>query len=149
MTVANNIVYPTDFSELSLKSLPWAKRMAAVLRAELHCIYVVQEPVIYSSLELGAAAIPTVAELSTAGTERLTQFVAEHFGADDSQITAKIIVGRPAQEIVSYANNKEASLIIMSTHGYSGVKHMLMGSTTEAVLREATCPVLAVPGQPT
>jgi nucleotide-binding universal stress UspA family protein len=55
-----------------------------------------------------------------------------------------VLVGRPADEIVGYARDKSAQLIIMATHGYSGVKHVLLGSTTESVLRHASCPVLSI-----
>jgi nucleotide-binding universal stress UspA family protein len=59
-------------------------------------------------------------------------------------VTTKVLIGRPAEEVVSYAKSHNAALVIMTTHGYSGVKHVLLGSTTEAVLRHATCPVLSI-----
>jgi nucleotide-binding universal stress UspA family protein len=55
-----------------------------------------------------------------------------------------VLVGRPAEEIVAYATDNKAALIVMATHGYSGVKHLLLGSTTEGVLRHAACPVLSI-----
>jgi nucleotide-binding universal stress UspA family protein len=55
-----------------------------------------------------------------------------------------VLVGRPAEEIANYARDHDAAMIIMTTHGYSGVKHLLLGSTTEGVLRHANCPVLSI-----
>ena len=63
--MANNvIVFPTDFSALSLKALPIAQRMASVMDAELHCVYAVEEPHIYATLDMGPVAIPTAEELA-------------------------------------------------------------------------------------
>ena len=54
------------------------------------------------------------------------------------------MVGRPADEILAYASEVDAEMIVMATHGYSGVKHLALGRTTEAVVRQATCPVLSI-----
>ena len=62
----------------------------------------------------------------------------------DHGAVAKVLVGRPAEEIVQYATDVGAEMIVMTTHGYAGVKHVILGSTTEAVLRHAECPVLSV-----
>ena len=56
----------------------------------------------------------------------------------------KVLVGQPADEIVQYASDVEASMIVMSLHGYTGVRHLVLGSTTESVLRRAGCPVLSI-----
>jgi SAM-dependent methyltransferase len=60
--------------------------------------------------------------------------------------TGKVVVGHAATEIVNSAKESGATLIVMTTHGYSGVKHVLLGSTTEDVVRHAACPVLSVRG---
>ncbi len=138
------IVFPTDFSEESLEALPLAKRMAAVFDAPLHCIYTVEEPHIYATLDMGPVPIPTAEELAATAQERLERFAAEKLSGLDKAPVTKVLIGRPAEEIVGYAKTVNADMIVMSTHGYSGVKHMLLGSTTEAVLRRAECPVLSV-----
>jgi nucleotide-binding universal stress UspA family protein len=138
------IVFPTDFSELSLKALPIARRMAAVMDAELHCVYAVEEPHIYATLDMGPVAIPTAEELASSAEARLNNFVAEHLKGLDRPVVAKVLVGRPAEEIANYAKGANAEMIVMTTHGHSGVKHLILGSTTEGVLRYAGCPVLSV-----
>jgi nucleotide-binding universal stress UspA family protein len=55
-----------------------------------------------------------------------------------------VLVGRPSTAIVDYASEVDAEMIVMTTHGYRGVKHVLLGSTAEDVLRRAACPVLTV-----
>ena len=143
MAGKNVIVFPTDYSEASLAALPWARRMADQLQAEVHCVYVVEEPHIYATLDMGPVPIPSVDELSKSAEKRMGAFATSHLKALGNVVT-KVLVGRPAEEVVSYAKERGASLIIMTTHGYSGVKHVLLGSTTEAVLRHASCPVLSI-----
>jgi universal stress protein A len=138
------VVFPTDFSELSLESLQWAKRMAAILDADLHCIYVVEEPHIYATLELGPLPIPSAEELSSSAEGQLKAFVAEHLRGFSQSAVAAVVIGRPADQILNYANEVDAVMIVMATHGYSGVKHLALGSTTEAVVRQAKCPVFSV-----
>ena len=143
--MANSVVvFPTDFSDLSLKALPLAKRMAAVLDAELHCLYAVEEPHIYATLDMGPVAIPTAEELASSAKARLESFASDHLGGLDHPVRTEILTGRPAEEIAAYAKEVGAEMIVMTTHGHSGVKHVILGSTTEAVLREAGCPVLSV-----
>jgi nucleotide-binding universal stress UspA family protein len=143
MAAKNVIVFPTDFSERSLAAMPWARRMADQMQADIHCIYVVEEPHIYATLDMGPVPIPSVDELTRSAEKRMASFVSAHLKALGN-VTVKVLVGRPAEEVVDYAKEKSAALIIMTTHGYSGVKHVLLGSTTEAVLRHATCPVLSI-----
>jgi len=138
------VVFPTDFSELSLKALPLARRMAAVLDAELHIVYAVEEPHIYATLDMGPVAIPTAEELAASAESRLQGFVSEQVKGLDHPVHARVLTGRPAEEIANYAKEVKADMIVMTTHGHSGVKHVILGSTTEAVLRHASCPVLSV-----
>ncbi|MGI9331008.1 MAG: universal stress protein [Gammaproteobacteria bacterium] len=140
----STVVFPTDFSDLSLKALPLARRMAAVLDAELHCVYAVEEPHIYATLDMGPVAIPTAEELAASAESRLQAFVADQVKGLEHPVHARVLTGRPAEEIANYANEVKADMIVMTTHGHSGVKHVILGSTTEAVLRHASCPVLSV-----
>lgn len=138
------IVFPTDFSDVSVAALPLAKRMAAVMNADLHCVYAVEEPHIYATLDMGPVPIPSADELAETAKTRLDRFVAEKLQGIDTAVVSKVLIGRPDEEIVQYAKQVDAEMIVMTTHGYSGVKHVILGSTTEAVLRHATCPVLSV-----
>lgn len=137
------IVFPTDFSAASLAALPWARQMAGLLGAEIHCLYVVEEPHIYATLDMGPVPIPSVAELARSAEKRMESFAGEHLGGAEP-ITTRVLVGRPAGELIRYAKENNVVLIVMATHGYSGIRHVLLGSTTEAVLREASCPVLSI-----
>ena len=141
------IIFPTDFSEVSVSALPWAMKMADTLNATIHCLYIVEEPQIYSTLDMGAVAIPTTGELVSGAETRMQAFVSEQLANSPHGSEAKVAVGHAATEIVNYANDIKADLVVMTTHGYSGMKHVLLGSTTEDVLRHASCPVLSVRAQ--
>jgi len=145
MSDKNIIIFPTDFSTISLAAVPWGKRMASVMGAQLHVIYVLEEPHIYGTLEMGPLPIPTSEELAGSAEVRLAKFVDKNLSGLNQPAVAKVLIGRPAQEIVEYASDVGASMIVMALHGYSGVKHLILGSTTEAVLRHSQCPVFAVP----
>lgn len=138
------IVFPTDFSDVSVSALPWAIKMAGSAKATIHCVYVVEEPQIYSTLDMGAVAIPTAGELVESAEKRMQVFVSKHLTSAPHGHVSKVLVGRPATEIVDYATREHAEMIVMTTHGYRGVKHVLLGSTAEDVLRHATCPVLTI-----
>jgi universal stress protein A len=140
----STIVFPTDFSDISIGALSWALDMADTLDASIHCLYVVEEPQIYSTLDMGAVAIPTAGELVESAESRIQAFTTKHLSNSPHGHESKIVVGHAATEIVNYANKTSATLIVMTTHGYSGMKHVLLGSTTEDVLRHASCPVLSV-----
>lgn len=147
MTNIKTMVFPTDFSDLSVAALPLAKDMAAKYGAHLHCIYVVEEPQIYSSLEMGSVAIPTSGELMESAEARMQKFGQQYLADAPKGFTTKVVIGHAATEVVHYASEVGADMIVMTTHGYSGVKHMMLGSTTEDVLRHAACPVLAIRGK--
>jgi nucleotide-binding universal stress UspA family protein len=140
------ILFPTDFSELSTAALPLAMDLADKYDAELHCLYVVEEPQIYSSLEMGSVAIPTSGELMQSAESRMDKFATEFLAKSPHGHSTKVLIGHAATEIVDYAKAVKAGLIVMTTHGYSGVKHLMLGSTTEDVLRHAACPVLSIRG---
>ena len=145
-TTAKRIIFPTDFSDVSVAALPWVIKIAGALEADITCLYIVEEPQIYSSLDMGAAAIPTTGELVDSANNRMQKFVAEYMGDAPNGVSDDVRVGHAATEIVNCAVEHNAAMIVMTTHGYRGVKHVLMGSTTEDVLRHAECPVLSVRG---
>jgi len=140
------IIFPTDFSAASLAGLPWAKRMVRVMESQLHVIYSVEEPQIFRVLEIevGQAVLPSIDELTTGAETRLQAFVTAHLDGQDLPVVARVLVGNPADEIVRYAKEVAAAMIVIGAHGYSGVRHLILGSTTESTLQHAQCPVLCV-----
>lgn len=143
------IVVAIDFSKLAHQALDYAIAMAQDLGARLAVLYVV-EPMEFTGVDvLGGTPIATQAiveeHLKQARREldRLrTRKLAKLPGA-----TATVRLGRPAEEIVAAGGSGRANLIIVGTHGRSGLSHLLMGSVAERVVRHAKCPVLVVPSK--
>lgn len=110
----------------------------------MYLIYVV-EPVIYPpDFSMGQIAIPSVTiEMDERAKEELTKLAQQEIPAD---IQKHIIIktGKPFVEIIETAAQEDIDLIIIATHGHSGVEHILFGSTAEKVVRKAPCPVLTL-----
>jgi nucleotide-binding universal stress UspA family protein len=139
-----SILVPVDFSPCSDKALDYAVAFSKQFGAGLVLLHVV-EPMVYPENYL---AVPTVnedinASLTKAAEEKLG-IQRERIGVDDSKVEGMTRLGRPYVEIVEAAKAAGADLIILGTHGHTGLKHVLLGSTAERVVRHAPCPVLTV-----
>ncbi len=136
------ILVPIDFSDCSRKALAYAGPFAKQFDASLTLLYVVQ--VNYAVGDFGAIDFPMLEEeIRTNAQKEMLALVKKDIG---EQVPAETLlrVGRPVQEIVAAAKEQEIDLIIISTHGHTGLKHVFLGSVTENVVRYAPCPVLTV-----
>ncbi len=142
----SRILLPTDFSEVALPAVACARELTLAFDAELHCLHVVDDSYQYwgaigpETLPIG----PPPDDMVRAATERLSRFCAEHLGQLKNPPTNFVAFGRPFAEIVTYAREKEIELIVLGTHGRGAIAHVLLGSTTEKVVRKAPCAVLTV-----
>ncbi|MFQ5463206.1 MAG: universal stress protein [Phycisphaerae bacterium] len=147
MSIAfRRILFPTDFSEVSLAALPYAINHAESFEAELHCIHVLDDGYQYWSA-LGPESIPAgppPEEMHALAVTRMGQLREEHLGSLTQSVVTEVIPGRPFKEIIVYAREHQIDLIVMATHGRGAVAHMLLGSTTELVIRKAPCAVLTI-----
>lgn len=139
------ILLPTDFSKHSANALRYAAALAEKFRAELHLLHVVQDLAVFlpETFNATAPAVPTVEQLTAAVREALDRVVREN-GLEGFTICREVREGAPFQEILRVAREKEIDLIIMGTHGRSGLAHVLLGSVAERVVRKSPCPVLTV-----
>ena len=146
MSKTFKIVVPTDFSDASLAVMDWVKQIATGYQADVHCITAVHQPMIYMPMMAGAAItpIPTTDQLGELSAESLNIFIEKHMRDLGTTPIAKVVVGRPANEIVDYAAEIDADMIIIATRGHSQLAHAVLGSTAEAVVRGAPCPVLTI-----
>jgi nucleotide-binding universal stress UspA family protein len=138
------ILAPTDMSELSSVGVRYAFEMARELSAELVVFHVVPMSEDWFS---GYEKHGPVHNLLANEEAALEKFLVEKF-ADDMKlvkIRQKVQFGAPNTSIVEVAEAEGADLIVMSTHGRTGLNHMLLGSVTERVVAHAPCPVLSVP----
>jgi nucleotide-binding universal stress UspA family protein len=133
----NNILVPTDFSPTSEAALHYAAEMALTLGARLYLMHVPGKTgehfeANFPHGQFEAAARKGLSSFLT--TEEIARLRPEY----------AVRVGVPAEEIVRYADACDVDLIIMGTHGRTGIAHALMGSVAEQVVRVAPCPVLLV-----
>ena len=139
------IVVPVDFSPVTAAVALQAVRLARACKARIVLLSVTQPPVItgdYSLLMENYIALTTAAEEASAkNLARLQSQLAK------KGVTARTIglTGRPAQLIVEQAAKLGAIFIVMGSHGHTAFYDLLVGSTTQGVLKRALCPVLVVP----
>ena len=137
------ILVPLDFSPCSERGLEYALAFAGEFNASLSLLQVVDAFPIESLIGFESSR-PSNDWLIEQSRKRLKQ-LARKLTATGA-ITGEPIVnfGKPFQEIVRVAKDRGVDLIILATHGYTGLKHIQLGSTTERVVRHAPCPVLVV-----
>ncbi len=134
----NKVVVPIDFSDSSIDAVREALRCAKS-PASVHIVHVVfdLEPIApYDNWDGEVPEWFVMREEST--TKRLDRFVAEH---DLGDVKKVILSGDAGHEITRYAEEQDVDLIVIPSHGYHGLNRILLGSTTERVLRHAHCPV--------
>ena len=138
-----SILVPTDFSAPSLKALRYATALAAQFGAKLTLLNVI-EP-IGPTPDFAYNPIVLDNERVMAGAKEQLKRLLERQGIDAGLIEKTLVrVGVPFNEISGAAAALKADLIVIATHGYTGLKHVFLGSTAERVVRHAPCPVLVV-----
>lgn len=134
----DDVLLPTDGSPGVERAIEEAVGIASATGARLHVLYVV-EPLYWS--EVNAERL--LEALAEEG-ERATAAVAERAEAADVEVVAEIRQGYPSEAILEYADEAGVDAIVMGTHGRRGLSRMLLGSTTERVVRAADVPVVTV-----
>lgn len=140
------ILWPTDFSAFSLQGARYARGFREVFGSELHIIHVVAPPLSPDVAVMLPAELPVrmaEKEILDACRQGLEKLVNEQFEGDTT-IKTDTFFGNPWSSICEYANNTGVDLIIVTTHGRTGLKRALIGSTAEQIVRHAPCPVLTV-----
>lgn len=137
----SRILVTTDFSRSSLQAIPCALAVSRHFGAEVHLVHVVDTTQTASK----QLTLPLVspAELSRPLMKRL-QAVPLKYGAAGKIHVMKLRDGRAYKEVCAAARQLKADLIVIATHGYTGFKHVFLGSTTERVVQHSPCPVLVV-----
>ena len=137
-----SILCPVDFSPHSERALGYALDLAALTRARLTVVTVVDGFLEAASQAAGAG------DVLSAQTQQELQSLLDRVTADrrpHERMSIAVEVGEPAEKILEQARECASDLIVMGTQGLEGARRFMFGSTTEQVLRESTVPVLAVP----
>jgi nucleotide-binding universal stress UspA family protein len=139
MLSLRNILVPTDFSEQALAAYHLASALARDHRAGLTVLHVRETPVVPFA-EFGSVP-PVDLPPRTVVLEKMAEFEPPD---DSTSVEYLVADGVPAEEIVKAATDRGCDLIVMGTHGRTGLGRLLMGSVAELVVRRATCPVLTL-----
>jgi nucleotide-binding universal stress UspA family protein len=140
----NNILVPVDFSNYSKDTLAYASEIAQSYNAQLQVLHIIEETMHPAFSLTGKSSIfdliPGIQDDCRKRTEKMVKEVVS------KKIKTDIFIkgGSAASDIIKYAKENSADLIVIATHGLTGLEHMLLGSVTEKVVRMAHCPVFIV-----
>jgi universal stress protein A len=138
------ILAPTDFSELSKQGLKSASELAKIFGAKLLLLHVVEPPPYpvegIVPLDLGATLLD---DLERQASNELAQALSET-QASGTEVARRVVTGIPYRKIVDVAEEEQSDLIVMTTHGRTGLGHLVMGSVAEKIVRTAPCPVFTI-----
>jgi nucleotide-binding universal stress UspA family protein len=136
----SEILVPTDGSKAAERAIEHALDIAKTYGARIHALYVVDTS-IYTSLDAGADVVIDALEREGEVATRHVREAAEEAGVE---IDAEVVTGTAYRSIRDYIEDHDIDLVIMGTHGRTGLSHYLLGSVTERVVRTSPVPVLTV-----
>ena len=143
MPTLKTLLCAVDFSESSPRVADYAAALAAATKAEVVCLYVAPSLAEYVGFNVPQASLDSfVDDVVTSAEQSMTEFTAAHF--KDVPVRGLVLAGYPAEEILRAAEKHHADLIVMGTHGRTGIDRIIFGSVAEKVVTAAPCPVLTV-----
>lgn len=142
MIALKRVLVPIDFSETSEVAVRYGIALARVFNAKLYLLHVIHEGF---GAEMAVSTLPLglLDHMQNDARERLAKILTER---EQKELRSESVVlqGAPDIQIVGFARERDVDLIVMGTHGRSGLAHILMGGVAEKVVRRAPCPVLTV-----
>ena len=142
MITLKKILCPIDHSDCSKEALKYAVSFAMKDEAKLYLLHIIDIRTFNEGLEAMSMQIPDEETLELLRI-KLLDCIPEEM-RDDMNVEAIVVQGIPFAEIISTAREKEIDMIVIGSHGRTGIKHMMLGSVSEKVVRKAPCPVLTV-----
>ena len=143
MAKLQKIVCALDLSEHSKLVAEYATMLAKMSGASIVAVYAAPTLTQYTGFHVPPNTIDSfVGEIVSGAEKAMTDFVTEHF--PEVQVKAEVVVGYAAEEILSLAENEDADLIVMGTHGRKGIDRILFGSVAEKVVKTSSRPVLTI-----
>ena len=138
------ILYATDYSESSVPACDYALTLARLAGAEVHVLHVIGEFVDRRKSQIQPEAMAILErEVELQAVKEMDAFCRGKFD-EEVHYQTEVVMGIPFQEILKRAESLPADLIVVGTHGRTGLEHVLVGSTAERLVRRSTIPVLTV-----
>jgi nucleotide-binding universal stress UspA family protein len=142
MVYLQKILVTTDLSEFSLAAMDYAATLGLLYSSDLSMLYVAEPPGLKSP-KAGRSGDGTQQKALEDGAQLLAKFVEKNVNPD-TNVRQLVRLGNPASEICRFVAEEHIDLVVMATHGRTGLKHVLMGSVAEKVVRMSPAPVLTV-----
>jgi nucleotide-binding universal stress UspA family protein len=140
----HRILWPTDFSPLAKAALPHAVGLAVDAGAELVLIHVLPLPTAYATPDVSGALSVTLQRETRVAAQRELRRLKKQVKEPNIRMHTVLTEGVPFDQILRAAKRLRCDLIVLATHGRTGLAHAIMGSVAENVIRRAPCPVLTV-----
>lgn len=138
-----NILLPTDFSKTSLTASEYAVNLAKQYNAKLHILHVLEKtPPILAIRSLDLSREKIIESIDADAQLRLDECINKIQKNEDLEIISAIRKGIDYEEIIKYSKEKKVDVIVIATHGRTGILHTLLGSVAEKVIRYSKIPVL-------
>lgn len=147
MSSFKKILVPLDFSDCSAAALAHARMLSEKTGAQLDVLHAYDVPTFippHVVVMMGEVDAPLSEHAERHARAQLDAFLEANGALDDANITRRILLGPPALTLLETAEEGDYDLIVMGTHGRTGLSRLVMGSVAERVVRGATCPVLTV-----
>jgi nucleotide-binding universal stress UspA family protein len=144
MISIKSILYPTDFSKYSLYALDYALSFAKQYGAKLSILHVLPNFPLILGQEATFVNIPKLEAATSEQVEKELGKLQEQCAAQGVESETTVMIGTPFVQIINAAREKDVDLIVIATHGRTGISHVLFGSVAERVVRMAPCPVLSI-----
>ncbi|HEU5245601.1 MAG TPA: universal stress protein [Candidatus Udaeobacter sp.] len=141
------ILAPLDFSECSMQGLAYAKAFARHFKSKITLLNSVHFPYYVASDEYARYDLPRLMQHAEIFARDQMRDLFEKTDWNGLEVETSLQTGHPGQEICEHARDSDVDLIVISTHGSTGLTHLLLGSVAEYVVRHAHCPVLVVPAR--
>ena len=145
MIELRRILVPTDFSEYSQSALRYAAALAEKFGAQICLLHVIQDLAVFipDMITVAPPILPAPEQMTSAVRDAFERLVNEN-RLEQLVSEREVREGNPFAEIVRFAREGKFDLIVMGSHGHTGLAHVLLGSVVEKVVRKAPCPVLTV-----
>jgi universal stress protein A len=137
------ILVPTDFSKLSMVALEYAEMLLKYQSPEIYLLHVLDKSTMRKEEKKKKPSEKNFAAIEKVAMKQLSNIAGQYF-TETNVVTLALRKGDPSREIVKLAKEEKVDLIIISTHGRTGIVHVLMGSVAEKVVRHSPAPVLSV-----
>lgn len=145
MLKIRRILVPIDFSEYCTTALMYGRELAAVHEASIDLLHIVEEPAFPAFYKMGEEAMyGDVSSLRDRALDAMAECAGVDEPKDSDEIAFHVEEGRPGHVIVEFAESRDSDLIVISTHGLSGIERVLMGSVAQKVIQDAPCPVFVI-----